>query len=386
MDAHKTNGATPPPLPVVEVGAFIGVEPPPRVFLDSAGLIPMRNVTLLSGDGGTGKSLLALQLALAVSTVLPDWVGISIGPESNGGVVYLSAEDDMLEIHKRLAEICEAENADLGAALGLLSFLDMAGEDATLAAEKAHSGVMAKTALYGRLEATLTQRSPILLILDNLADVYAGNENSRSPVKQFVGLLRHLAMKYDCAIVLLGHPSLSGLASGSGSSGSTAWNNSVRSRLYLKRLEPGEGDEDMRVLEAMKSNYGRKGRVFGLRWHDGRFVRKDAVRARDKVTTAMQAEVAQEAAKGFWRCDTKHEQWFGNWLAERLEVDVGEGLAASERSTTQKQHRMEISNLLKGYVDGKVIRKVMKKDSHREMRPFYDAGRGFKPKEENHEA
>lgn len=379
MDGHgKTNGAA-PPLPVVEVSKFIGEEPQPRVFIDSAGLIPMRNVTLLSGDGGTGKSLLALQLALAVSTVLPDWIGIAIGEGSNGGVVYLSAEDDMLEIHKRLSEICAAEGADLSAAIGLLSFLDMAGEDATLAAEKAHSGVMARTPLYDRLEGLLGQRSPILLILDNQADVYAGNENSRSPVKQFVGLLRHLAMKHDCAILLLGHPSLSGRSSGSGESGSTAWNNSVRSRLYLKRVDASEGDEDMRVLEAMKSNYGRKGRAFGMKWHDGRFVRKDAVKARDKVTTAMQDEVASEAAKGFWRCDPKHEQWFGNWLAARLDVDVGEGLNASERSTTQLQHRYEIINLLKGYVDGKVIRKVMKKDSHRDMRPYYEAGRGFKP-------
>ncbi|HEY9147871.1 MAG TPA: AAA family ATPase, partial [Gammaproteobacteria bacterium] len=37
-------------------------------------LIPARNVTLLYGDGGTGKSLLALQLAVAVALGRP-WLG-----------------------------------------------------------------------------------------------------------------------------------------------------------------------------------------------------------------------------------------------------------------------------------------------------------------------
>ena len=39
---------------------------PPREWLVDA-LVPMKTVTLFSGDGGTGKSLLALQLAVAVA-------------------------------------------------------------------------------------------------------------------------------------------------------------------------------------------------------------------------------------------------------------------------------------------------------------------------------
>jgi hypothetical protein len=53
-------------------------------------LIPHRTVTLLSGDGGTGKSLLALQLAVAAATG-GRWVGRET---TEGSVLYLSAEDD----------------------------------------------------------------------------------------------------------------------------------------------------------------------------------------------------------------------------------------------------------------------------------------------------
>ncbi|MDP6385061.1 MAG: hypothetical protein QGI93_02590, partial [Planctomycetota bacterium] len=47
---------------------------------------------------------------------------------------------------------------------------------------------------------------------------------------------------------------------GSGFSGSTAWNNSVRSRLYLTKPKLGDDDQadhrtPERLLRAMKSNY-----------------------------------------------------------------------------------------------------------------------------------
>lgn len=53
--------------------------PPRRWHID--GWIPQRSVTLISGDGGTGKSLLALQLAVATATGRP-WLGfdVAVGP------------------------------------------------------------------------------------------------------------------------------------------------------------------------------------------------------------------------------------------------------------------------------------------------------------------
>lgn len=51
----------PPKLDFVSA-ASLGPQPPRRHFLVPE-LIPGRNVTLLSGDGGTGKSLLVAQVA-----------------------------------------------------------------------------------------------------------------------------------------------------------------------------------------------------------------------------------------------------------------------------------------------------------------------------------
>src|SRR6185369_6100791 len=97
---------------------------------------------------------------------------------------------------------------------------------------------------------------------------------SRPQAQQFVSMLRGLALETDSTALLLAHPSLSGMSTGSGSSGSTAWSNSVRSRLYLDRVREGlvEPDPDARVLRTMKTNYGRAGGEIRLRWHDGVFI------------------------------------------------------------------------------------------------------------------
>ena len=88
------------------------------------------------------------------------------------------------------------------------------------------------------------------------------------------GIIRRLRHSVNGAVrkIVLAHPSLSGLDRGSGTSGSTAWHNAVRSRLFLTRPEPVDGfslDPDLRVLKTVKSNYARAGEAIGLRRRDG---------------------------------------------------------------------------------------------------------------------
>lgn len=131
------------------------------------------------------------------------------------------------------------------------------------------------------------------MILDTLADVFAGNEIIRSEARQFVGILRGLAIEYDLAVVLLAHPSLTGLSSGSGTSGSTAWNNSVRSRLYLETIKGEDGQEidpDLRMLHVKKANYGPAGGGIRLRWSDGCFVRVTPAGGFDKLVADARIE------------------------------------------------------------------------------------------------
>ncbi len=70
---------------------------------------------------------------------------------------------------------------------------------------------------------------------------------------------------------LVGHPSRSGIETGSGESGSTAWHNATRSRLYLRNADPDRDGTAERVLESRKANYASAFEPIGLTWANGVF-------------------------------------------------------------------------------------------------------------------
>lgn len=242
--------------------------PAPSRAWHVANMIPVKAVTLLQGDGGTGKSVLALQLAVASALGRP-WLGQDV---RRGNVLYVSAEDDRDEIHRRLEAITLDYGVGLDALAGL-KVLDVTGQDAVLAAAD-RAGRLMVTDRWVDLDRMIGAWEPVLVVIDNLADVFAGDENSRPQARQFVGQLQGCAGRANASLLLIGHPSLAGMASGTGSSGSTAWNNSVRSRLYLTRPTSDDGAilaPDARVLTVKKSNYGPANVELRLRWSAGAF-------------------------------------------------------------------------------------------------------------------
>ena len=185
---------------------------PPREWL-VPDLIPHRTVTLFSGDGGTGKSLLALQLAAAAATG-GSWIGREV---TSGSVLYLSAEDDTDELHRRLADILAARGGTFRD-LDALTLRSLAGEDALLAVETAVN--LATTTLFAELEAAASaQRDIRLIVLDTLADLYPANENDRAKVRQFIGILRGLALRWTGDVALNHDLRLTSAADAAGAEG-----------------------------------------------------------------------------------------------------------------------------------------------------------------------
>ena len=264
------------PLVAIRSSSFDGRRVPLRDWwIDD--LIPHRTVTILSGDGGVGKTILGLQLG-AASTTETKWLGLGTKP---GPVIYLGAEDELDELHRRLDDV----RAHLGVTwedLDKFRVIARAGEDALLATYinnfRAPKTGLVKTDLFDQLVGIVQRIKPVGVILDTAADIFGGDEINRQQVRQFIGILRGLAQRCDTAVVVLAHPSLSGLASGSGTSGSTAWNNSVRSRLYFEPVSD-EGP-NVRVLRTKKSNYGPVGGELRLVWQKGVFVPESEANAK----------------------------------------------------------------------------------------------------------
>jgi RecA-family ATPase len=109
------------------------------------------------------------------------------------------------------------------------------------------------------------------IVLDNASHFYAGNENARNEVAAFTNALNRLAGELHGAVLLVAHPN----KAGDEYSGSTAWENQVRARLFLGMVEDEAGnviDADLRVLRRSKTNYDKKGTEVQFRWHEWAYV------------------------------------------------------------------------------------------------------------------
>jgi len=264
------------------------------------GLLIRGTVTMLSGDGGVGKSLLAQQLATAMATANP-FLGIAAHADPVPSLA-LFCEDDIDELHFRQAHLNAHYCCDM-ADLGAMTILSRVGQDNGLMVFDRRTDEGETTFLYSQIEHWIRRNGTQLIIIDTAADTFLGNENIRTQVRQFVNALRQLARINDGGVILNAHPSLTGLSSGSGLSGSTAWNNTARGRLYLSRPAAADGEDehsDLRVLKLMKSNYGRAGEQLALRWRDHVLVLDEAARDR-RGGMAERLELDQAVLSGLRR-------------------------------------------------------------------------------------
>src|SRR5262249_16909013 len=147
-------------------------------------------------------------------------------------------------------------------------------------------GIIRPTSLWTSLEQAAMDIKPVSISIDTVADVYGGNEIDRGQVTGFVKMLQGGAMRARCSVSILAHPSVAGMSTGSGLSGSTAWHNKVRARAYMRAPETPKGEEidsDLREIEFKKNNYGPQGDTIQVRWRDGVFVPESAPTGIEKV-------------------------------------------------------------------------------------------------------
>jgi AAA domain-containing protein len=225
-------------------------QPPPREWIVPHWM-PAGHTTLLAGRGGIGKTLLAQHIGSALALKHE-----FLEPLEQRRVLMWAGEDDESELWRRQIRI----NAHMGQPLSALSdrfFLhSYAGADITLAAPV--FGQLQPTPLMGGLRTQVQDYRAELVIVDNAARVYGGNENDRHSATTFLAWLQGACA--PAAILLLSHPAK---AEGSEYSGSTAWEGAVRARLYLSDRPPdGETDDDetptdssARYLSRRKANY-----------------------------------------------------------------------------------------------------------------------------------
>lgn len=245
---------------------------------------PLRQVGLLGGEGGEGKSTIEM-MRNACHALGRDWYGLPVVKRPS---LYLGAEDDLLILQRRVMFIARyygVKPSELYAGgMAILAAGDFKVPPMLCVADS--NGVLRTTKLYDRVMEYCGDVKPVNLTLDPLSHIFAGNEIDRVQVYAFIHFMRAIARVMNGTVTLLGHPSLQGIKSGTGLSGSTAWHAAVRFRAYIrkpKRKDEGDDDEGsggsggrtrddgLRVLEFHKNQYGAIGNVIDLQFWRGVF-------------------------------------------------------------------------------------------------------------------
>lgn len=227
-----------------------GKEPPSRRWAVK-GWLGFGHATLLVGQGGIGKTLLAQQMASCLALGKP-FIGDIDEPRK---CLMWACEDDHDELWRRQVHIAKWCNAGLEAFAERLVIVPRHGLDNALVATD--FGKLMFTPLIAHLSEQAKDLSAEVVILDNVAQLYGANENDRHSVTAFLNAL--CGALPSVALLLLAHPSR---AAGSEMSGSGAWENVVRTRLFLGSSLPGEKpnpdaepQDNVRYLARRKANY-----------------------------------------------------------------------------------------------------------------------------------
>lgn len=157
-------------------------------------LIPATGVTLLGGPPKSYKTLLTLQIAVSVASGRPAVIGRVI---SRGGpVLFIEEEGGRTNFRNRLDAV--------------LAAAEVAPSDADLYFAL-HQGVrLDDVAWVEHLDRQLAQMTPALVVLDPLAFLHDGEENSNSDMARVMKHLVRLAQQHSTSVLVIHHLSKPG--------------------------------------------------------------------------------------------------------------------------------------------------------------------------------
>ena len=227
-----------------------GFDKPPAREWTIPGLVPEGFLSLLIADGGTGKSFLALYMALCIA-VGAAFLKLSV---KRGTVLYIDYELDVEEQRRRLWRVAAGQglsvsNARLREQLYYLSPEDAVGTDA----------------FQDEVTEIVNEHDIDVIILDSLTIGTIGDATSQ---KDIVPILRNLQeLPTLVAIDHVSHSTAKGSAASARAFGSVFKRNVARSSLTLAQAEGGGF-----LLQQEKSNFGpgETKLSYAMEWKDDR--------------------------------------------------------------------------------------------------------------------
>ena len=221
-----------------DVKAWMDATPPARQWIVD-GMIPAGEIGRLVAPGGTGKSMVLLQLAVSVATGGINWLGFTPG-QGASKVLILSAEDDTNELHRRFHAIGQGLKAagELVHPAALSNVVPIAVRGMDLRLITTIDGAAVRDT--GRVEwlvKVIEQTEAKLVIMDPQMSFYGGEENSNKDAQVWIDTLRHITERTGVTLLIVHHANkaaMNGNADGgTAARGASAFRDGCRFELNL---------------------------------------------------------------------------------------------------------------------------------------------------------
>jgi hypothetical protein len=261
----KEQGLPPPaPLLIVRMHELQGKTPKPKRFLVADWWLA-DSIQALYGPAGGNKTRLNLQLQTALA-LGKHWLGLAVsGPLRTLGLYCEESEDDLHLIQEAINRHYHCEMSDLG----LMTCLAHGerGENALVWIDQRHQ--MHTTPFHKLLLDQIRDEKAELVLLDNVAHTYPGDENDRAMVTRYLDIAERPLRQAAGALIHTRHTSVAGEVSGR--SGSTGWDAGEKVKGHVALVEPKNGvpDPDARVIRRVKTNWARIGGDIAMHWRNG---------------------------------------------------------------------------------------------------------------------
>lgn len=231
-------------------------------------LLVAKHYSMLVATGASGKSAVAITMALALLTGRKDLLGLNVVRQCK--VLLINGEDGQEELVRRVRAAClqfGIKRSDVEGRLHLIGARQFS--DLTFNRLQPGGAVADQTGL-DMLQQLVQQFGADAVIIDPLGSFLPGGTNDGASASAVAGRLTEICVSANCAMLLVHHTSKAAQREGdndpTAALGSAMWTNHARSVINLRRLtvteaqdigKPPSAIKDLLVLLHSKANLSR---------------------------------------------------------------------------------------------------------------------------------
>lgn len=209
-------------------------------------IFPKKGVVSLVGSSDTGKSTFLRQLSLHIAFGLDEFLGYKLNSNSRN-VIYVSTEDDSVSVGHTLKKQINGLFKSKDFNIENLNHLKFIFESST--------DLKNPQNILSQINNDLTSIGADLVVIDAFTDVFSGDLNSSTKVREFLQNFSVMADYHNCLFLILHHTGKRTekfAASKDNVLGSQAFEAKMRALFELKKVP---NDESKRCLVITKGNY-----------------------------------------------------------------------------------------------------------------------------------